>query len=490
MAVTFQAAGAALNTNISITTLGIVAPACAADDILIAAVMGKAATGNTISPPDGSWTEIIQDENDCTTAGDDHRFALFWKRAVGGDSGATFNFTKATDDNLLFTGVISAWRGAVTSGSPLDATAAAATKTAGAADNVSFPAFDPTETDSHIIYVAFYGNDATTFAAAMSGDTNPDCTTRFDLETANGTDGTIACTSGDTTDGSSIAARTWASNSTVDAGNSGVVFALKPAPTGNTVSPGLGQALVTGFAAAVIATANMFVAPGVGAVTATGFAPTVTASQPLTPSAGVLTASGFSPTVTASDQKIVLPGVGELTATGFAPAVTATANQFVSPALGELTATGFAPFVASGDQQNVLPGVGVLAATGFSPTVSATAHQYVEPGVGAVTATGFAPTLAVSDNQFVLSGLGEITAVGFAPTLSLSDNQFVLPGTGELTLTGYAPTVEASIDDYDALSFTITGKPRITFDLKGGSRIRSFLSAEPRITFKLTAKPQ
>jgi hypothetical protein len=236
MAVTFAAAGAALNTNISITTLGIVGPACSADDILIAHVMGKQATGNTISPPDGTWTEIIQDENDCTTAGDDHRFALYWKRAVGGDSGATFNFTKAVDDNLLFAGVISAWSGAVTSGSPLDGTAAAATKTVGTADNVSFPAFDPTETNSHIIYTAFYGNDNTTFAAAMSADTNPDCTTRFDLETANGTDGSIACTSGDTTDGSNIAARTWASNAAVDAGSAGVVFALKPAAAGTVRS--------------------------------------------------------------------------------------------------------------------------------------------------------------------------------------------------------------------------------------------------------------
>jgi hypothetical protein len=46
------------------------------------------------------------------------------------------------------------------------------------------------------------------------------------------------------------------------------------------------------------------------------------------------------------------------------------------------------------------------------------------------------------------------------------------------------------VTEYDAISFTLTGTPRITFDLKGGSRIRSFLSAEPRITFKLTAKPQ
>lgn len=241
MAVTFVAAGA-LATNITTTILPVVAPACAANDILIACIINKfQGAGSAILPPDGTWTAIpavgginIEDLfNNCTTVGDDHTISMYWKRATG--SGGTFNFTKDFDDNLLFAGVISAWRGAVTTGSPLDATLAGYTQTAGAADNVSFPAFDPTEVDSHIIYMAFYGNDLTTFAAAMSADTNPDCTKRFDLETANGTDCTIACTSGDTTDGSNIAARTWASASTNDAGSTGVVFALKPAVVASAV---------------------------------------------------------------------------------------------------------------------------------------------------------------------------------------------------------------------------------------------------------------
>jgi hypothetical protein len=63
----------------------------------------------------------------------------------------------------------------------------------------------------------------------MSGDTNPDCVRRFDLETGTGTDATIALTSGPTTDGSNIASRTWASAATTDSGNTGMVFGLKPA---------------------------------------------------------------------------------------------------------------------------------------------------------------------------------------------------------------------------------------------------------------------
>src|ERR1044071_9803713 len=108
MAVTFVAAGA-LATNATTVTLTVVAPTLQANDIMIACLINKA-LGNVISAPDGTWTQISQDDNDCTTAADDHRYAVYWKRAASGDSGATFNFTKASDDNNLFAGVIGAWR--------------------------------------------------------------------------------------------------------------------------------------------------------------------------------------------------------------------------------------------------------------------------------------------------------------------------------------------------------------------------------------------
>lgn len=224
MAITFVAAGA-LAENALTVDLVVAAPTLAGDDIMICALINKSVTANAVTPPAG-WSAVIATEvNDCTTAADDHQFSVYWKRAAAVDSGANFTFSKATDDNNLFAGVIGAWRGAKTAGSPLDATAAARTLTAAGADNVTFPAYDPTSTTVHVIFIAFYGNDATTFAAAMSADTNPDCTTRWDLETATGNDCSIACTSGDN-DGSNVASRTWASSSTTDAGNTGVVFAL------------------------------------------------------------------------------------------------------------------------------------------------------------------------------------------------------------------------------------------------------------------------
>lgn len=227
MAVTFVAAGS-LNTDTTTGSLALTAPACNAGDILVACIMAKI-LGVSVSPPDGTWTQIASANTDCTIAADDHSCTLYWKRATG--SGGTFTFTDDLGGGYLLAGVIAAWRGSLASGDVLDNTVPTPSSNVAAADNVTFPAYDPVGTDSHVIFVAFYGNDATTFAASMSSDTNPDCTNRFDLETNAGTDCTIACTSGDTTDGANIASRTWASSSTTDAGSTGVVFALKAAAT-------------------------------------------------------------------------------------------------------------------------------------------------------------------------------------------------------------------------------------------------------------------
>lgn len=221
----FVAAGA-LATDIVDQTLSIVGPTCQEGDILIAQVINKALSV-VISPPDSEWTQLYQADADCTTAADDHRAAVYWKRAKQADSGATFNFTKASG-TVLFAGVVSAWR-QCNHGTPIDPTAVGATVTAGANDNVAFPAFDPDGSEVHVIFLAFYGNDLTTFSAAMSNDVNPDCTTRYDLESSAGNDCSLACTSGNN-DGGNIASRTWASASTADAGSTGVVFALAGAP--------------------------------------------------------------------------------------------------------------------------------------------------------------------------------------------------------------------------------------------------------------------
>jgi hypothetical protein len=220
--VSFVAAGA-LGTEVADQTLTVAAPTCEAGDILLAQIINKALSV-AITPPAG-WTELYQADADCTTAADDHRAALYWKRAALADSGANFDFTKASG-TVLFAGVISAWRWA-DAFNPIDKSGVASQVNAAAADNVTFPAYDPWSDRAHVIFFSYYGNDLTTFGAAMSVDTNPDCTLRYDLESSAGNDCSLSCISG-ICDGSSIASRTWASASTADAGSTALVVGLVP----------------------------------------------------------------------------------------------------------------------------------------------------------------------------------------------------------------------------------------------------------------------
>ena len=237
----FVAAGA-LATNTTTQSMAVAVPTgIRPGDILIAQIVNKALS-IVISPPAGG-TEIIQGDADCTTAADDHRAALYYKRAAPADVGASPAFTKASGTGL-FAGVISAWRGCTRHTLVIDSNFVNVTVTAGANDNISFPAINPLSVEAHVVYFGFYGNDLTTMNAAMSADTNPDCTTRYDLESSAGNDVTLCCTSGNN-DGASVGTRTWATASTTDAGSTGMVIALVGAPAlpNNYQSVGVGDGM-------------------------------------------------------------------------------------------------------------------------------------------------------------------------------------------------------------------------------------------------------
>jgi len=212
MAVTFVAAGALAN-NATTVTLACIAPACNVDDILICSIGQKA--NQVISAPDGTWTAFNETNNTAN-----QRCSLFWKRATA--SGGTFNFTKPVDDNLLFCGVISAWRGCPGTGSPLDGSATVSNNTS--SDTVTYNTYDPVSTTTHVVAIGFYNDDNTT-AGSISG-TNPTLTNRWDLETATGSDASIFGYSGDG-NGSATGSRSHSTTSTVDAINQGVLFGLK-----------------------------------------------------------------------------------------------------------------------------------------------------------------------------------------------------------------------------------------------------------------------
>lgn len=231
MLVTFVNNGS-LVANLT-TSAALDQPTVSVGDVLVAFLFSHSGSANTISPPDGTWSEIAQ----AYASGSQIQYAAFWKTATA--TTGTHTFTKATNDGVTWGGAILAWTSQNAS-NPVDATTPTVSDNSTSADNVTFAAFDPTRTDAHIVFAAYYANDLTTFAAGMSSDTNPDCTTRLDAETAIGNDFSLAITSGDTTDGANIPSRTWASNSTADAPSVGLTFALVPlspiTPPATTIS--------------------------------------------------------------------------------------------------------------------------------------------------------------------------------------------------------------------------------------------------------------
>ena len=227
MVVTFFAAGN-LATNATTTTLNVVMPASlATGDILIIAVLAKDNQVHTFpsSEVDGisAWTKFVQFNN--TTA---QRMTLAWARVTNGAnaSGNTVAVTKPTDNNVLFCGVASAWRGCVASGDPTTSAGTPTTSANGTSDTVTYATFDPSIA-CHVVAVGVYNLDATT-AGSISG-TDPTFVNRWDRETAAGSNGSIFGYSGDST-GAATGARSHSTTSTTDAISIGCLLGLEAAP--------------------------------------------------------------------------------------------------------------------------------------------------------------------------------------------------------------------------------------------------------------------
>lgn len=222
MAVKFQSIGAITITS-TITTLALVAPTLGVNDIMIATIIGKDNIDH--SAPDATWTEIGTQTNNTVLMTTSH----WWKRAVAADSGATFNFTKATDNNVFFAGVICVWGGAIKGKSPIDTSTPTVSNNV-LSDTVTYATFTPTNPDVTIIASGIYAEDNTA-AGAIAG-TNPTLANNYDIETGTGTDCSFFGYSGQATGGVATGARSHSTTSTADAINQGWLFALIPEPTG------------------------------------------------------------------------------------------------------------------------------------------------------------------------------------------------------------------------------------------------------------------
>lgn len=225
MAVAFRIAGA-LASDATTTTLAIVAPTTGvvADDIFIAIILSK--DNQVVSPPDGTWTKFVEANNTAN-----QRITIAWKRVVAGNAGATFNFTKPVDNNVLFCGVIACYSGCLTTATPIDASTPTTSANA-SGDTVTYATFDPTETTAFVVASGVYNNDLTT-AGSISG-TDPSFSNNIDLETATGTDGSIFAYSGSST-GAATGARSHSTTSTVDDVSIGCLFGLVSEPPATDV---------------------------------------------------------------------------------------------------------------------------------------------------------------------------------------------------------------------------------------------------------------
>lgn len=112
---TFVATGAA---DSSLTTVAPAYPAgIQSDDILILSVWGFDSSGSATVVDPAGWTAVLPANRNSSNF---HASALYWKRATGSESG-TVSVTFSESLNLGGAlGVISAWRGCTTSGTPFE----------------------------------------------------------------------------------------------------------------------------------------------------------------------------------------------------------------------------------------------------------------------------------------------------------------------------------------------------------------------------------
>lgn len=219
--------------------------------------------------------------------------------------------------------------------------------------------------------------------------------------------------------------------------------AFKESSSGLSITAGLGQLTITGYAPALAASGNFSVSAGLGQLAFTGLAPSVARTENvfITAGLGQLTATGYAPSQTLT---LPSPAPGLLVLTGYAPSIQVSAPGQITAGLGQLTLTGLAPTVSATDSYSVSAGLAQLTLTGLAPALAVTEHQFAAPDVGLAVLTGFAPTLAATENQFATPALGELTLDGYAPSLTQAGSFSASPDVGILELLGLAPDVSSS----------------------------------------------
>ena len=214
MAITFIAAGTAVAGIL--TTMDLVAPSLAENDIIIAQLSSN--DNDAVALPSTAWT-IINELNNGTGL----RSSVAWKRALLADSGATFQFTGLAGTTVNF-GVLTVYRGVRPHG---PATGTNTSSANASADAVTYATLTPLHNAGVIVACGHYQEDLTT-AGALTTFTNV-----VDVETPTGNDLSLFQYFIQS-NGTATGAISHTTTSTVDAVNNGILFDLIPAsePTG------------------------------------------------------------------------------------------------------------------------------------------------------------------------------------------------------------------------------------------------------------------
>lgn len=223
----FHAAGA-----VATASSGNVTPALpaswAADDIHLCSITSF---DNVAATMPAGWNAIDSGTNN----GASLRTALFWRRAVGGDTDPVVTHTAGA----AISAVIRGYRGRITSGDPQDATAIKSVNTPATA-TLTFGDITTVTDNCDIDLSGGIRNASGQFCSSYTGTPTPD--ERVD----SGTQAAVVVADFVQTPAGSTGTRSCTISGTLRL-NTGYVVALKPATGGGPVIPVLNPTLVGGF---------------------------------------------------------------------------------------------------------------------------------------------------------------------------------------------------------------------------------------------------
>lgn len=221
-AVTYQAAGTAVSGT---GTAGVGAnpawPAHAANDIALLFVESTGAQAVSLAVANG-FTELASSPQVSGTGANDTRLTVFWARATSSAMPAPLI---ASPSDHFYAQIVT-FRGVISTGNPIDATAGGVKSTA--STTVSLPSVTTTVANAIVVQAVARGNDSA--AAAFSAQTNANLTgitEHVDAGTANGDGGGIGVWSGVKASAGATGTTTATVTSSI---NAFVTIALKPQP--------------------------------------------------------------------------------------------------------------------------------------------------------------------------------------------------------------------------------------------------------------------